>query len=95
MAVDTDTVRRIAMLARLRVADRHVDDLARDLGKILDWMALLNEVDTEGVPPMTAVKPMPLRRRTDEVTEGGIAGDLLANAPDPGSAFFAVPKVIE
>ena len=95
MAVDTDTVRRIAMLARLNVPEDQLDDLAGELSKILDWMELLNEVDTDGVAPMTAVKPMPLRQRSDEVTEGGIAGDLVANAPESAGAFFTVPKVIE
>ena len=95
MAVDSDTVRRIAMLARLNVPEDELDDLAGELNKILDWMDLLNEADTDGAAPMTSVKPMPLRRRSDEVTEGGIAEDLVANAPEAAGAFFTVPKVIE
>lgn len=95
MAVDTDTVRRIAMLARLDVPEEQLEGLAGELNKILDWMGLLNEVDTEGVAPMTAVKPMPLRQRADAVTEGGIADDLVANAPQASGAFYTVPKVIE
>ena len=95
MAVDTDTVRRIAMLARLDVPEDQLEDLTGELSKILDWMELLGEVDTDGVAPMTAVKPMPLRQRPDAVTEGGIAGELVANAPDPEGTFYSVPKVIE
>ena len=95
MAVDTDTVRRIAMLARLDVPEDQIEDLTGELGKILDWMGLLQEVDTGGVAPMTSVKPMPLRRRADAVTEGGIADDLVANAPEAAGAFYTVPKVIE
>ncbi len=95
MAVDTDTVRRIAMLARLDVPEGQMADLTGELSKILDWMGLLNEVDTEGVAPMTAVKPMPLRQRPDAVTEGGIAEDLVANAPQAAGPFYTVPKVIE
>ena len=95
MAVDPDTVRRIAMLARLDVPENQLRDLTGELGKILDWIGLLNEVDTEGVAPMTSVKPMPLRQRADAVTEGGIADDLAANAPETAGTFFAVPKVIE
>ena len=95
MAVDTDTVRRIAMLARLDVPEDQLEDLTGELAKILDWMGLLGEVDTDGVAPMTAVKPMPLRQRPDAVTEGGIVEDLVANAPDAEGAFFTVPKVIE
>ena len=95
MAVDTDTVRRIAMLARLDVPEGQMADLAGELSKILDWMGLLDEVDTEGVAPMTAVKPMSLRQRPDAVTEGGIAEDLVANAPQAAGPFYTVPKVIE
>ena len=95
MAVDTDTVRRIALLARLDVPEEQLQDLTGELSKILDWMGLLGEVDTEGVPPMTSVKPMPLRRREDAVTEGGIVDDLVANAPEAAGAFYTVPKVIE
>ena len=95
MAVDTDTVRRIAMLARLDVPEGQMADLTGELSKILDWMGLLNEVDTEGVAPMTAVKPMPLRQRPDAGTDGGIAEDLVANAPQAAGPFYTVPKVIE
>lgn len=95
MAVDTDTVRRIAMLARLDVPEDQLRDLTGELSKILDWAGLLDEVDTDGVAPMTSVKPMPLRQRPDAVTEGGIAEDLVANAPEAAGAFFTVPKVIE
>ena len=95
MAVDTDTVRRIAMLARLDVPQRELDGLTGELAKILDWMGQLGEVDTDGVAPMTAVKPMPLRRRADAVTEGGIADEVVANAPEASGPFYTVPKVIE
>ena len=95
MAVDTHTVRRIAMLARLDVPEDQLDDLTGELAKILDWMGQLGEVDTDGVVPMTAVKPMPLRQRPDAVTEGGIAERLVANAPEAAGPFYTVPKVIE
>ncbi len=95
MAVDTDTVRRIAMLARLDVPEDELADLTGELAKILDWMGQLGEVDTDGVVPMTAVKPMPLRRRADAVTEGGIADRVVANAPQAAGPFYTVPKVIE
>ena len=95
MAVDTDTVRRIAMLARLDVPEDELAALTGELAKILDWMGQLGEVDTDGVAPMTAVKPMPLRRRADAVTEGGIADEIVANAPEASGSFYTVPKVIE
>ena len=89
-----------AMLAAHPPAERargraRAASLDGELNKILNWMDLLNGADTDGVAPMTAVKPMPLRQRADAVTEGGIAEDLVANAPEAAGAFFTVPKVIE
>lgn len=95
MSVDRDTVRRIAMLARLSVPEDQLDALAGELNNILGWVEQLGEVDTDGVEPMAAVTPMKLRRRADAVTDGGIAADVLANAPNGHGAFFAVPKVVE
>ena len=95
MAVDKDTVRRITMLARLEVPEDQLEALSGELNKILTWMEQLNEVDTEGVEPMTAVKPMPLRQRADEVSIGDLEQEILANAPDGVGPFFTVPKVVE
>lgn len=95
MAVDKDTVRKITMLARLEVPEDQLDALSGELNKILSWMEQLNAVDTDGVEPMTAVKPMPLRQRADEVSVGDLEQEVLANAPDGVGPFFTVPKVVE
>jgi len=95
MSVDEDTVRRIAMLARISVPEDQLEPLSGELNNILGWVEQLGEVDTDGVAPMAAVTPMTLRRRADAVTDGGLADEVLANAPDVASAFFTVPKVVE
>ncbi len=95
MAVDRATVRQIAALARIKVPDGDLDKLAAELSNILGWVEQLGEVDTEGIEPMTSVVPMTLRRRDDVVTDGAIADDVLANAPERRDRFFAVPKVLE
>jgi len=95
MAVDADTVRRIAHLARIAVADEEVEHLRGELNAILAFVEQLAEVDVEGVEPMTSVIPMALKQREDKVTEGGIADDILRNAPAAEDHFFAVPKVVE
>ncbi len=95
MAVDRDTVRRIAALARIRVPEAELEKLAAELGNILGWFEQLGEVDTDGVAPMTSVAEMTLRRREDRVTDGGIRDKVLANAPEQHDGFFAVPKVVE
>lgn len=95
MALDKDTVRNIAFLARIRIDDDELDHLAGELSRILGWIEQLDEVDTEGVEPMTSVVDMELPRRADVVTSGDRRDAVLANAPDPQDGFYAVPKVIE
>ncbi len=95
MSVDSATVRHIARLARISVSDEEVARLAPELSNILGWIEQLQEVDVEGVQPMTAVIPNTLRLREDKVTDGGIRDKVLSNAPVAEHGFFAVPKVIE
>ncbi len=95
MSVDTETVRRVAHLARIAVAEDELAPLVQELNGILGWVEQLGEVDVEGVEPMTSVTPMRLKRRADEVTDGNRRDDVLANAPDARSGFYTVPKVVE
>ncbi len=93
--IDLETARRVAKLARIRVPEENLPALADELSQILTFMEQLNEVDVEGVEPMTSVTPMRLKRRADVVTEGGMPARILSNAPDAREGFFAVPKVVE
>jgi aspartyl-tRNA(Asn)/glutamyl-tRNA(Gln) amidotransferase subunit C len=95
MPVDADTVRRIAHLARIAVADEEVEHLKGELNAMLAFVEQLSEVDVEGVEPMTSVTPMALKQREDKVTDGGIAADILRNAPAEQNNYFLVPKVVE
>ena len=95
MSLDPATVRRIAKLARIRVAEDQVAPLQAQLNGILGWIEQLQEVDVSGVAPLTGAADMALRMREDRVTDGGLAEQVLANAPDRAGPFFAVPKVVE
>jgi aspartyl-tRNA(Asn)/glutamyl-tRNA(Gln) amidotransferase subunit C len=95
MSVDADTVRRIARLARIAVAEEEVAGLTGELNAVLAFVEQLSEVDVEGVEPMTSVTPMAMKKRHDVVTDGGIADDILKNAPAKEDHFFLVPKVVE
>ena len=95
MSVDRAEVVRIAQLARLDVPEEDLDRLAGELNNILDWIEQLNEVDTDDVAPVASVADQKLRWRPDVVTDGGIADDVVSNAPDGNETFFAVPKVVE
>ncbi len=95
MSVDAQTVRRIAHLARVAVADAEVEHLREELNAILHFVEQLREVNVDGVEPMTSVIPMAMKKRADEVTDGGIADDIVRNAPAREDHFFVVPKVVE
>lgn len=95
MSIDTGTARRVAHLARIKVEEDDLPALAGELSNILTFMEQLNEVDVDGVEPMTGVTPMRLKRREDVVTDGNMQDKILSNAPDAREGFFAVPKVVE
>jgi aspartyl-tRNA(Asn)/glutamyl-tRNA(Gln) amidotransferase subunit C len=95
MSVDADTVRRIAHLARIAVAEDEVEHLKGELNAMLTFVEQLAEVRVEGVEPMTSVTPMTMKKRADLVTDGGIADDIVKNAPMSEDNFFLVPKVVE
>ena len=95
MSVDAETVRRVAHLARIAVAEEEIEHLQGELNAILAFVEQLAEVDVEGVEPMTSVTPLAMKMRKDEVTDGGIADAIMANAPARDDHFFLVPKVVE
>lgn len=95
MSVDAATVRRIAHLARIAVADDEVEHLRGEINAILAFVEQLREVDVDGVEPMTSVTPMEMKKREDIVTDGDIAAAVVANAPVTEDNFFLVPKVVE
>ena len=95
MSIDTKTAAHVAKLARIRVEPEALPELADAFNTILGFIEQLNEVDIEGVEPMTSVTPMRLKRRDDVVTDGGMQDKILKNAPDAREGFFAVPKVVE
>ena len=95
MSVDAETVRRVAQLARIAVAEEEIEHLQGELNAILSFVEQLAEVDVAGIEPMTSVTPMAMKMRKDEVTDGGIVDAIMANAPAREDHFFLVPKVVE
>jgi aspartyl-tRNA(Asn)/glutamyl-tRNA(Gln) amidotransferase subunit C len=95
MSIDPDTAARVAKLARIKVEPDALPALAQEFSAILGFIEQLEEVDVEGVEPMTSVTPQVLKRRVDEVTDGDQQEAVLSNAPDAREGFFAVPKVVE
>ena len=95
MSVTPEQVRHIANLARISMSEEELERLVPELNNILGWVEQLEEVNTDGVEPLTAVVPNKLRLREDKVTDGDCRDEILANAPVAEHGFFAVPKVIE
>jgi aspartyl-tRNA(Asn)/glutamyl-tRNA(Gln) amidotransferase subunit C len=95
MSIDRETAAKVASLARIKVEDDALPALAEEFNAVLGFIEQLNEVDVDGVEPMTSVTPMRLKRREDGVTDGGMPDKILSNAPDAREGFFAVPKVVE
>ena len=95
MSVDTETVLKIAHLARIAMSEEEAERLKPELNNILGWVEQLGEVDTSGVEPLSMVIANHTRMREDVVTDGDCRDEVLANAPLAEHGFFAVPKVIE
>ncbi|MEL6508812.1 MAG: Asp-tRNA(Asn)/Glu-tRNA(Gln) amidotransferase subunit GatC [Pseudomonadota bacterium] len=95
MSIDITTAAKVAKLARIKVEDDALPALAEEFNAILGFIEQLEEVDVEGVEPMTSVTPQRLKRREDVVTDGDQQEKVLSNAPDAREGFFAVPKVVE
>ncbi len=95
MSVDSAVVRRIAHLSRIAVEENEVERLRGELNAILSFVETLGEVNVDGVEPIASVLPMEMKKRADVVTDGGVAEDVLANAPVREDHYFVVPKVVE
>jgi aspartyl-tRNA(Asn)/glutamyl-tRNA(Gln) amidotransferase subunit C len=95
MSVDEKTVRRVARLARIKVADTDVPRLADELNVILNFVEQLNEVNVENVEPLTSVVAVNMRLRADVVTDGHNPNGVMQNAAASEDNFFMVPKVVE
>ncbi len=93
--VTAETVKKIARLSRLHVEEGRLSALADELNGILGWIEQLNEVDVEGVEPMTSAVDVEAPLRKDDITDGGKRDAVLANAPKSDSGFYVVPRSVE
>ena len=99
MALDKETVRKVARLARIAETEERLEPLAKEISGILGWIEQLNEVDVEGVRAMASTVDVSLPLREDKLVEGYTGGgqpdNVVANAPKTEDHFFVVPKVVE
>ena len=94
MSVDDKTVRRVAKLARIKVEEKDVPKMAGELNAILAFVEQLNEVNVDGIEPLTSVVAMEMKKRKDVVTDGHYPKAIVANTQSEDH-FFVVPKVVE
>jgi aspartyl-tRNA(Asn)/glutamyl-tRNA(Gln) amidotransferase subunit C len=95
MKIDLNTVKKIAHLARLEFDEEGAEKMKKDMTQILDWEEQLNEIDTEGVEPITTMSSEENVLREDAVGEHLTHEKALLNAPQRDSDYFRVPKVLE
>ena len=95
MKLDTNTINKIAKLARISLSEEEANDLLKDMNSILDWVEQLNEVDTDSVEPLTNISSSTLPQRKDEAKDINSSNEILKNSPDKLEGYFAVPKVVE
>ena len=95
MKLDTNTINKIAKLARIRLSDKEANELLKDMNSILDWVEQLNEVNTDSVEPLTNISSSTLPKRKDEAEDVNTSDEILQNSPDKLEGYFAVPKVVE
>ncbi len=95
MKLDTNTINKIAKLARIRLSDKEANEFLKDINSILDWVEQLNEVNTDNVEPLTNISSSALTKRKDEAQDMNSSDEILQNSPDKLEGYFAVPKVVE
>ncbi len=95
MSLDSATVKRVGKLARLQVPEEKIESVREDLVRILSFIDLLSEVDTDQVTPMVGAGLQKMPMREDIINDGNYVADVLANAPEKAQNMFVVPKVVE
>ncbi|HYC00691.1 MAG TPA: Asp-tRNA(Asn)/Glu-tRNA(Gln) amidotransferase subunit GatC [Candidatus Limnocylindrales bacterium] len=95
MSITRADIERVAVLARLHLTGEEVDRLTTDLGRILEYVGKLGELDTTHVEPTSSVVAMSTPFREDAVTTGGDPDSAVANAPRRDDHYFVVPRIIE
>jgi aspartyl-tRNA(Asn)/glutamyl-tRNA(Gln) amidotransferase subunit C len=95
MPIDTNTVKKVAKLARIEIEGGALEKMTVRVNGIMGWIEQLAEVNTDGVEPLANVMNLELKLRPDEVTDGGDASKVTSNAPDEIENYFVVPKILE
>jgi len=93
--ISDETIEYVGILAKLELSEEEKEQAKQDMGKMLDYIDMLNELDTEGVEPMSHVFPVNNVFREDAVTNKDESELTLRNAPEKKDGAFQVPKTVE
>lgn len=92
--IDDETIEYVSILAKLELSEEEREQAKKDMGRMLDYIDKLGELDTEGVEPMSHVFPVQNVFREDIVTNSDMREQLLANAPEQKDGMFVVPRIV-
>lgn len=92
MQITDETIEYVGILAKLELSEAEREQAKQDMSNMLDYVGMLNELDTEGVEPMSHAFPIHNVFREDEVVNGDDRENMLLNAPEPKSGAYVVPK---
>ncbi|KAA0990371.1 Asp-tRNA(Asn)/Glu-tRNA(Gln) amidotransferase subunit GatC [Dyadobacter aurulentus] len=95
MKIDRDALYKVAHLARVEIRPEEEEAILKSMDSVLNWMNQLNEIDTEGVEPLTHISDEVNAWRSDEASNTLTRPEALANAPLKNERYIMVPKVIE
>ncbi len=95
MTLSTEDVQKVAKLARLKLTPEELNQFAQQLGQILGYIEMLNEVDTDNVQPMAHAADVTNVFRSDEVRPSIDREVALKNAPKSDGKYFLVPQILE
>ncbi len=92
--IDDETIEYVSILAKLELSKEEREQAKKDMGRMLDYIDKLGELDTEGVEPISHVFPVQNVFREDVVTNSDTREQLLANAPEQKDGMFMVPRIV-
>ena len=95
MKIDKNTILKIAKLTKVKINNNEIAELSNQLSSILDWVEILNEVNTDNIDPLSNVSKSKLYLRKDEKNIEDKSNEVLSNAPEKLENYFVVPKVVE
>ncbi len=93
--ISDETIEYVGILAQLELTGQEKEQAREDMGKLLDYIDKLGELDTEGVEPMSHIFPVKNVFREDQITNGDQRDQMLQNAPEQKDGAFKVPRTVE